>query len=91
MAIAMIREAVQRGLSVPDDLSVMGFDDISVASHITPPLTTVVAPIEEITKLAFKMLVNLINGEKAESRHIALPATPVIRGSCANVNHSVAA
>ena len=91
MAIAMIREAVQRGLSVPDDLSIMGFDDISVASHITPPLTTLAAPIEEITELAIKMLVRLINGEKTESKHIALPAKHVIRGSCANANNSVAA
>jgi DNA-binding LacI/PurR family transcriptional regulator len=91
MAIAVIREAVQRGLSVPGDISIMGFDDISVASHITPALTTLAAPIEEITELAFNMLINLINGEKTESRHIALPATPVIRGSCANVNNSVAA
>lgn len=91
MAIALIREAVQRGLNVPDDVSVMGFDDISVASHITPPLTTLAAPIEEITELAIKMLVRMINGEKSESKHIALPAIPVIRGSCAKANNSVAA
>ena len=91
MAIAVIREAVQRGLSVPGDISIMGFDDISVASHITPPLTTIAAPIEEITELAFNMLISLINGEKTESRHIALAATPVVRGSCAHVNNSVAA
>jgi DNA-binding LacI/PurR family transcriptional regulator len=91
MAIALIREATQRGLSVPDDLSVIGFDDIPVASHINPPLTTLAAPIEEITELAFKMLSSLINGEKTEVSHIALPAVPVFRGSCANVNVSVAA
>ena len=91
MAIAMIREATQRGLSVPDDISIMGFDDISVASHITPPLTTIAAPIEKITELALKMLISLINGEKAENKHIALTATPVIRGSCTNANNLVAA
>ncbi len=91
MAIAMIREATQRGLSVPDDISIMGFDDISVASHITPPLTTVAAPIEEITELALKMLISLINGEKTENMHIALTATLVVRGSCANANNLVAA
>ena len=91
MAIAVIREAVQRGLSVPDDISIMGFDDISVASHITPALTTLAAPIEKITELAFNMLISMINGEKTESRHIALAAEPVIRGSCAIANNSVAA
>ncbi len=91
MAIAMIREATQRGLSVPDDLSVMGFDDIPVASHITPPLTTLAAPIDDMTERAVNMLVSLINGEKSENMHIALPVTPVIRGSCANVNNVAAA
>ena len=91
MAIAVIRQAVQNGLTVPDDLSVIGFDDIAVASHITPPLTTIAAPINEITELAVKMLIKLINGEKFENRHIALPARPVIRGSCANIQNSVAA
>jgi LacI family transcriptional regulator len=85
MAIAMIREAGQRGLNVPDDISVMGFDDISVASHITPPLTTLAAPIEEIAELAIKMLNKMINGEKFETKHVALAAKPVIRGSCAGV------
>jgi len=91
MAIAVIREAGQRGLNVPDDISVMGFDDISVASHITPPLTTLAAPIEEIAELAMNMLSKLINGEKFETKHIALSAKPVVRGSCANVKDSVAA
>ncbi len=88
MAIAMIREATQRGLSVPDDISIIGFDDISVASHITPPLSTVAAPIEQITELALKMLLSLINGEKIENKHFALPAVPVMRGSCTNVSNS---
>ena len=91
MAIALIREAGQRGLSVPEDVSVIGFDDISVASHITPPLTTLAAPIEELAELAIKMLSKLINGEKFETRHVALPAKPIIRGSCADVKDTIAA
>lgn len=91
MAIALIREATQRGLSVPDDLSVMGFDDIPVSSHINPPLTTLAAPIEEITGSAFKMLNSLINGEKTEVKHLALPAKRIIRGSCVGEKNAAAA
>ncbi len=91
MAIALIRQAAQHGVSVPDDISVMGFDDIAVASQISPALTTMAAPIDEITELACSMLISLINGEKLESRHVALPARLVVRDSCAEVKNTVAA
>jgi len=91
MAIAAIRQAVQSGLNVPDDLSVIGFDDIAVASQISPALTTLAAPIDKITELACNMLISLIKGIKPESEHIALPAQLVIRDSCASVKNSVAA
>ena len=91
MAIAMIRQAVQRGLNVPDDLSVIGFDDIPVASQINPSLTTMAAPIDQITEMACNMLISLINGETPESKHIALPAQLVIRDSCTSVQDTVAA
>jgi len=91
MAIAAIRQTVQRGLNVPDDISVIGFDDIAVATQINPPLTTLAAPIEKITELACNMLISLINGEKSEAKHIALPAELVIRDSCADLKNTVAA
>jgi len=91
MAIALIRQAVQRGINVPDDLSVIGFDDIPVASQISPALTTLAAPIDRMTELACNMLINLINGEKPESKHIALPAQLVIRDSCTKMKNTVAA
>jgi DNA-binding LacI/PurR family transcriptional regulator len=91
MAIALIRQAAQRGVNVPNDISVIGFDDIAVASQISPALTTLAAPIDKITEQACNMLVSLINGEKLENRHIALPAELVIRDSCADVKDTVAA
>ena len=91
MAIALIRQAVQRGVNVPDDLSVIGFDDIPVASQINPALTTLAAPIDQISEMACNMLISLINGEKPESKHIALPAELVIRDSCTDVKNTVAA
>jgi DNA-binding LacI/PurR family transcriptional regulator len=91
MAIALIRQVVQHGLNVPDDISVIGFDDIPVASQTNPSLTTLAAPIDKMTELACNMLIGLINGEKSESKHIALPAQLVIRDSCTDVKNTVAA
>jgi DNA-binding LacI/PurR family transcriptional regulator len=91
MAIATIRQIAQRGLSVPDDISIVGFDDVEVASQINPALTTLAAPIAETAVKALDMLTSLMNGEKAENKHIALPAKLVIRSSCAEAKESVAA
>lgn len=91
MAIAAIKTASQYGLKVPGDISIVGFDDITVASQITPSLTTVAAPITEITELAIKILTSLIQGEEPENKHIALAAELVIRGSCAEVRNTIAA
>ena len=91
MAIAALQIATQRGLKVPDDISILGFDDIAVASQISPPLTTIAAPIEEIAKLAFSNLNDLIQGKKLSHEHIALPAKLVARGSCSEIKNTIAA
>ena len=83
MAIGSIKELNRRGLTVPDDISVMGFDDISVASHITPALTTVSAPVEDIAKQAIELLTAVLDGNEPEKRHLTLPCRLVLRDSCA--------
>ena len=82
MAIGAIKAIREKGLSVPEDISVVGFDDISVASQVYPPLTTVAAPIKEIAANSVKMLISLIDGIDPENKHMALSAPLVIRGSC---------
>ena len=84
MAIGAIRAIHEMGLEVPGDISVVGFDDIVVASQIYPPLTTVVAPISEMAASSIKMLVSLIGGVVPDVKHVALPAHLVIRESCAS-------
>jgi LacI family transcriptional regulator len=56
MAVGCISAARQLGLRVPDELSVVGFDDVRLASFTNPPLTTIAQPIAEIGELATKML-----------------------------------
>lgn len=91
MAIGAMRKATQENLSVPDDISIIGFDDIEVSSQIDPSLTTVAAPIDKIAKHALNMLISQIQNKEIENKHIALPAKLVIRGTCADVKDTVAA
>ena len=86
MAIATIKKAMQYDLSVPDDISVIGFDNIVIASHLTPQLTTIAAPVNETAELAFKMLNRLMNGESPKNKHVALAAKLMVRETCAAVN-----
>jgi DNA-binding LacI/PurR family transcriptional regulator len=85
LALGAIRELRARGLSVPEDISVVGYDDIPVASFVDPPLTTVRQPMREVGALAAKVLLDRISGDGAapvEGR-IHLATTVVERGSVA--------
>jgi LacI family transcriptional regulator len=65
MAIGVIRAAEEAGLTVPDDLSVVGYDDIQFASMVRPALTTVRQPAYEMGRSAMTMLLERISGEAA--------------------------
>jgi DNA-binding LacI/PurR family transcriptional regulator len=77
-AIAALREGGRR---VPEDVAVVGFDDVSFARFLNPPLTTVRAPIEQVGREAVRQLVNLIRDGSAEAKTL-LPTELVIRESC---------
>ena len=91
MAIAAVSKLIQEGISVPDDISIVGFDDIPFASQIHPPLTTIAAPIDKIAELAVNMLVAQIQNKEIDNKHVALAAKLVKRSSCTNVAKSTAA
>lgn len=82
MALGAMNRIHEAGLEVPGDISIIGFDDIDVASQIIPPLTTISAPISQIAQRSFDMLECLITGKTLENRHVALPAKLVIRQTC---------
>ncbi|MFZ4859134.1 MAG: GntR family transcriptional regulator [Desulfuromonadaceae bacterium] len=83
MAIGAVKAIHEKGLEVPGDISIVGFDDINVASQIYPPLTTVAAPISDMAAISVNMLIALIDGDVLDNKHVALPAPLVIRESCA--------
>ncbi|MCL6442641.1 MAG: LacI family transcriptional regulator [Alicyclobacillus sp.] len=62
VAVGAIRALEDHGFRVPDDVSIVGFDDISIASLFRPSLTTVRQPIEQIGKAAANLIVNLVEG-----------------------------
>jgi LacI family transcriptional regulator len=80
-AIATIDAAVELGLRVPADLSVVGFDNVPESVLSSPPLTTVRQPIREMGQRAMDLLVRLIRGEPADATHITLATSLVVRQS----------
>ena len=82
LAIGVLAECKTLGISVPRNLSVTGCDDIEMAAHTNPPLTTVNVPAAEIGRLAADHIAALISGSQVPMSN-PLPARLVIRGSSA--------
>ena len=91
MALGAMQKFHQEGYDVPQDISIIGFDDIDVASQIVPKLTTVRAPVNQIAKHAFTILKDLIHGKEPEQQHVTLAANLVIRDSCVQAKNEAAA
>jgi len=72
------------GLRVPEDVSVIGYDDVAIAAHLFPPLTTVAQPKYALGQRAMEMALALINGEPGV-RDVVLPPELVERESCRRV------
>lgn len=81
MTIGAVEAITAAGLSMPRDIAVVGFDDMSWASALNPPLTVVTQPTYEIGREAATLLLRRIRGDVGEPVHVVLPATLVIRGS----------
>ncbi len=79
-AMQALREA---GLRVPDDVAVVGFDDIPVAAHTDPPLTTVRQPMRQMGEAAARMLLSHFDGAVLTNQPHTIPTQLVIRGSTA--------
>lgn len=81
-ALQLIQAAKQCGLRVPEDLALVGFDDLPLAVHFDPPLTTIAQPRMDLGMRAGNLLVNRIEGGSGPSRHIVLPTSLSVRESC---------
>ncbi|MCF1597165.1 LacI family DNA-binding transcriptional regulator [Streptomyces muensis] len=84
MAIGLIRALTEAGLRVPDDVSVVGFDDIPVSAYVTPPLTTVRQPFDAVARDGLRLLVRAIEKPDAEPEPATDPPVElVVRASTA--------
>src|SRR5262249_3677727 len=88
IAIGAMRAARERGLSVPDDLSVVGFDDIQHATVISPALTTVRQPLADLGRTGVSRLARLLSAGRVDTLHIERPTRSVVRGTTAIVRAS---
>jgi len=82
-ALGAISAIVQSGLRVPEDISVVGFDDLALAAYATPPLTTIRQPAAEIGRRATQILLELVAGREAPAVRTLLQPELVVRSSTA--------
>jgi LacI family transcriptional regulator len=97
MAYGVLRAAEESGLSVPEDVALVGFDDDAPSAHVLPPLTTVRQPLYQMGQEGIKLLLALLaesedaelephtppgSAPEASSHRIVLPTTLIVRASC---------
>ena len=90
-AIATLDVAHSLGIRVPEDLSVIGFDNIPESAMTEPTLSTVRQPIQEMGRLGIEVLLALMRGDTPAQRHLSLPTTLVARQSTGDAPSSVPA
>ena len=88
MAVGALHAADEAGLSVPGDISIVGFDDITLASFTKPPLTTIAQPSQEMGLLAAEMVIGRIENPNLPTRNEILSTSLVIRNSCQRLEKS---
>ena len=82
MALGAIQAIREAGLSVPDDIAIIGFDDLPPALLAEPPLTTIRQPIHQTGMMAVELLIDIIKDNTQPPKSRILPLELVIRGSC---------
>jgi LacI family transcriptional regulator len=83
LAVGAIQAIRERGLRIPGDISVVGFDDTVEASIVTPALTTVRQPLAEMGRMGVALLVRLLQQQTIEALHVELETKLIVRESTA--------
>jgi DNA-binding LacI/PurR family transcriptional regulator len=84
MAFGVLAAARAAGLRVPQDISIVGFDNVPETAFCNPPLTTVDQGIGRVMRTAVAMLIDLIEGRSVAQQKVIVPAHLVVRDSCAS-------
>ncbi|MGC5014109.1 LacI family DNA-binding transcriptional regulator [Streptosporangium sp. DT93] len=83
LAMGIYQAVARTGLRVPDDVSVIGFDDLTPSQWVSPPLTTVHQPLKDMGMAGASMAVSLANGESLPQNRLILSTELIVRGSTA--------
>ena len=83
IAIGAMKAAHERGLRVPEDVSIVGFDDLPHATIVTPPLTTIRQPLAEMGRAGVGLVLRLLGSQRLEAPQIELPTRMIVRESTA--------
>ncbi|WP_082233569.1 catabolite control protein A [Halobacillus massiliensis] len=81
MALGVIHGAMDKGLSVPEDVEIFGFDNTRLATMVRPTLSTVVQPMYDIGAVAMRLLTKFMNKEEVEEQNVTLPHRIIERNS----------
>lgn len=81
MAAGIMAALKEKGIRIPDDISIVGFDDISLAQLVSPPLTTIRQDMHLKGRLAVDFMLQLLNGHNLETKEVILPTKLIERGS----------
>jgi DNA-binding LacI/PurR family transcriptional regulator len=82
VALAFMQAVVRRGLVIPDDIALVGCDNLMFTAHLNPPLTTMAQNFSELGARASRLLMNRIEGMDSPPRHITVPIELIVRESC---------
>jgi len=82
MALGAIRALREAGRRVPEDVALVGYNDVPFATYNDPPLTTIWQPMREVGELATRLLIELVEDPEAENREVLLNTRLVVRNSC---------
>jgi len=85
MAVGVYKAAHEKNIKIPGGLSVIGFDDIKLASFLTPPLTTIRQPIDVLGKTTAKLMIDCIEKKLKDVRKIIITPELIIRASCKHI------
>lgn len=87
MAVGAMKAAQEASLKVPDDISIIGFDNSEFCKYVTPELTTVKKPIREMSEKGAEKLMDILSGKEVQGETIYIPTKLIIRKSVSSINN----
>ena len=82
MAIGALKDIKNKGIRVPEDISVIGYDDSEIAKVAIPELTSIQPPLEELGRIGANEILQLIKGKNVQTHHVVVSPKLIMRSSC---------